>query len=111
MIIKKYSSLKMELYVDKEVIMKNRDWVITKFCKVITEDKKDIYTKRKLNTENVIKFRLLDDDKIVYMYGIMDANWFYNDEYAEDFEPLYYYMGIYGVTEMQVKIDGKYEIL
>lgn len=90
--------------------MKNRDWVLTKLCKTITEDKKDLYTKKKLNTENIIKFRLLDDDKIIYAYGIMNKDWF-DDDNENGFEPLDYYMYNWGTTEIQLKIDGEYETL
>ena len=88
-------------------------YTITKWCKSITENGKDLYTKNKLETDNVVKFRLLDDDGIVYAYGIMDRDRFENDEDVEGFEPLYRYMYEYGCTEIQYKNEeiGEYETL
>lgn len=88
-------------------------YTITKWCKSITDDGKDLYTGRKLDTDDVIKFRLLDDDGIIYAYGIMDRDRFENDENVEGFEPLDGYMYVYGCTEIQYKNKetGKYETL
>ena len=76
-------------------------YTITKWCKSITDDGKDLYTGNKLETDNVVKFRLLDDDGIVY------------DEDVEGFEPLDRYMYEYGCTEIQYKNEetGEYETL
>lgn len=88
-------------------------YTITKWCKSITDDGKDLYTGNKLETDNVVKFRLLDDDGIVYAYGIMDKDRFENDEDVEGFEPLDRYMYEYGCTEIQYKNEktGEYETL
>lgn len=88
-------------------------YAITKWCKSITDDGKDLYTGRKLDTDNVIRFRLLDDDGTVYAYGIMDYERFLYDENVEGFEPLDKYMYSYGCTEIQYKNKetGKYETL
>ena len=88
-------------------------YTITKWCKSITDDGKDLYTGNNLETDNVIKFRLLDDDGIVYAYGIMDKDRFENDEDVEGFEPLDRYMYEYGCTEIQYMNEetGEYETL
>lgn len=87
-------------------------YVITKWCKSITDDGKDLYTHKKLDTENIVKFRLLDDDGIIYAYGIMDKDRFLYDENVEGFEPLDRYMYDYGCTEIQyMNDDGIYETL
>lgn len=54
------------------------------------------------------KFRLLDDDGLVYAYGYSDSC---DDEKA--FEPLDFYEPLYGVTEIQYKEPetGEYETL
>lgn len=80
-----------------------KDFVITKWCKSITDSGKDEYTHRD-HTGMPHKFRLLDDDGTVYAYG-------YNK--YEDFEPLDEYMYAYGVTIIEYRnpISGKYEML
>ena len=91
----------------------NKLYVITKWCKSITDNGKDLYTGNKLETESVIKFRLLDDDGIIYAYGEMDYERFLHDEDVEGFEPLDRYMYDYGCTEIQYKNKetGEYETL
>lgn len=70
-------------------------FVITKWCKSITDDGKDQYTHRP--HENMpYKFRLKDDDGIIYGYGFSSTN---NDE--EAFEPLDRYMNDYGCTTIE----------
>lgn len=89
-----------------------KNWTITKWTKEITDDGKDLYTKRKVDGDGeTIKFRLLDDDGVIYAYGEMKKE--YYDEGGEDeiFEPLDYYMYLYGVTEIQYKINGQYETM
>ena len=51
------------------------------------------------------RFRLLDDDGIVYAYGVSDDD--------SSFSPLDYYAPMYGVVEIQYKnkTTGKYETL
>lgn len=80
---------------------------ITKWCKSITDDGKDKIVCEKPK-ELDYKFRLLDDDKIVYAYGYADSC---DDEKA--FGPLDYYQSLYGVTEIQYKNPktGIYETL
>lgn len=79
---------------------------ITKWCKSITDDHKDKIVCEKPKELNY-KFRLLDDDGIIYAYGYADSN---DDEKA--FAPLEKYQPDYGVTEIQYKNkDGKWETL
>lgn len=91
-------------------------YCITKWCKVITDDHTDWYTgrlekmKAKLMEKKgqippLYKFRLLDDDGVVYAYG------FSTDD--SDFDPLDDYMYAYGVVEIQYKNPktGEYETL
>ena len=91
----------------------NKLFTITKWRKAITDDGKDLYTGRKLDTENIVRFRLLDDDGIIYAYGIMDKDRLDHDENVDGFEPLDKYMYAYGCTEIQYKdpITGVYETL
>lgn len=80
-----------------------RTFVITKWCKSITDSGKDEYTK--LSHDGLrYKFRLLDEDGVVYAYG-------YNS--SENFAPLEQYMYAYGCTKIQYKnpVTGKYETL
>ena len=89
---------------------------ITKWCKSITDSGRDEYThrgagmRRKLTEAGdgdatIYRFRLLDDDGIVYAYG----------ECTDDssFAPLDKYMPLYGCTEIQYRNPdtGKYETL
>lgn len=81
-----------------------RTYQITRWCGWMYDD--DVARNFKLeNKEFTHKFRLLDDDGIVYGYGfsIDDSN----------FDPLDDYMYTYGVTEIQYKNKetGKYETL
>lgn len=79
-------------------------FVITKWCACITDSGKDEHTGKKLKAKNVYRFRLLDDDGIVYAYGLSDDD--------SDFEPLDRYMDNYGVTGIQYKNNqGVYEYL
>lgn len=77
---------------------------IVKWCKTITDDGKDHILCKKPKKLN-FKFRLLDDDGIVYAYGYSDN--------GSSFRPLYDYQNAYGVTEIQYKNPktGTYEIL
>lgn len=80
------------------------NYVITKWCKTITDDKKDHYVnKDKVTKEMIHKFRILDDDEI-YGYGVSDQI---------SFAPLSHYRPLYGVTGIQYKnpTNGKYEFL
>ena len=88
----------------KAMIKKN--WVITKWCKTITDDGKDWYINKDVKKDHMIhRFRLLDDDGIVYAYGVSDDD--------NSFSPLDYYAPIYGVAEIQYKnkTTGNYETL
>lgn len=77
---------------------------ITKWCKTITDDNKDHVLCKKPENLN-FKFRLLDDDGIVYAYG-------YSNNYSS-FVPLNRYMPDYGCTEIQYKNikTGEWETL
>jgi len=83
-------------------------FVITKWCKSITDSGKDEYTKREVPKECIHKFRLLDSDQVVYAYGMSDDC---NSEKA--FAPLDYYENDYGCVEIQYKNPdtGEYETL
>ena len=87
-----------------------KKWVITKFTKEITDNHKDMYTHKKLEGDT-IKFRLLDDDGIIYMYGEMLKSVWDDGEEEDLFEPLDWSEGCYGCTEIQFKENGKYETL
>lgn len=91
-------------------------YCITKWCKAITDDHKDVYTHRlpkmkvklveKLGSVPVLySFRLLDDDGVVYAYGVSTDD--------SSFAPLDRYMNDYGCTEIQYRNPktGKYETL
>lgn len=89
--------------------MKGENWIITKWCKSITDDGKDKYVNADKKKDSMIHdFRLLDGDDIVYAYGVSD------DCDSEDaFEPLDYYRNDYGLVSIQYKNNstGKYEYL
>lgn len=80
---------------------------ITKWTKHITDNGKDKVVCGKPD-ELDFKFRLLDDDGVVYAYGYSSSN---DDEKA--FAPLDAYSGAYGVTEIQYRNanTGKWETL
>jgi len=82
-------------------------FVITKWCKSITDSGKDEYT-GKAHENMPYKFRLLDDDGIIYAYGYSKTN---DDEKA--FAPLDEYEGAYGCTSIEYKNPetGEYEQL
>lgn len=84
--------------------MKIVDWCITKWCKSITDSGKDEYTHNHIENATQ-KFRMLDDDGVVYCYG--EAS---NDV---DFEPLDDLGEAYGCTDIQYKNQetGEYESL
>ena len=80
---------------------------ITKWCKAITDDGKDrIIALKPPGLDH--KFRLLDDDGIVYGYGYSDSC---DDDNA--FDPLDTFQPLYGCVEIQYKnpITGVYETL
>lgn len=80
-----------------------RNWCMTKWCKIITDDEKDVYMKNKSPKEFTNKFRILDDDGQVYGYGFSKEI---------DFEPLYYYEGSLGVARIEYRNqDGVYELI
>lgn len=93
-------------------------FTITKWCKSITDSGKDEYTGRKPkliarwqkanNTDEIpklYKFRLLDDDGIIYAYGLNTR--------PNSFAPLDYYENAYGCTEIQYRDEDttKWETL
>ena len=83
-----------------------RKWMITKWCKTITDDNKDWYVNKDKDKSNMnFRFRLLDDDNEVYAYGVCVSN--------DSFAPLSAYREDYGVTSIQYKNKetGKYETL
>lgn len=82
---------------------------VTKWTKFITDDEKDKNIKLKVDPSLVpYKFRLLDDDEIIYAYGYSSSD---DDENA--FAPLDAYASAYGVTVIQYMNPktGKYETL
>lgn len=85
--------------------MGGKTWVITKWTKAITDSGKD-ETVAKKPAELPHKFRLLDDDGIVYAYGYSLTN---DDE--EAFKPLDATMGTYGCTDIQYLNNGEWESL
>ena len=79
-------------------------YIITKWCKSITDDGQDkVINKKPANME--YKFRLLDSDGIIYAYGYSDDN--------SSFDPLDDYIEVYGCTEIQYKnkLTGVWETL
>ena len=91
-------------------------YCITKWCKSISDSGKDQYTyrlpkmKKKLvekygSVPTLYPFRLLDDDGVIYAYGVSTDN--------SSFAPLDRYMYDYGCTEIQYRNPdtGKYETL
>jgi hypothetical protein len=80
-------------------------YVITKWCKSITDSGKDEYTKREVKPEMVHKFRLKDDDDIVYCYGMSTSD--------SSFRPLDEVGADYGCTSIEYKNSktGEYEPL
>lgn len=89
--------------------MKNENWIITKWCRTITDSGKDEYVNQDKKKDSMIhKFRLLDDDEEIYAYGISD-----DCDSENAFEPLDWYEADYGVTGIQYKNEktGKYEYL
>lgn len=86
--------------------MKNLNWTITKICKSITNDGKDAYVNKDVNKKHMVhRFRLLDDDGIVYAYGVSDDD--------SSFSPLDYYRPLWGVVHIEYKNKetGEYEVL
>lgn len=102
--------------IDKIIIVKGavnmdkikRNWVITKWCKIITDSGKDEY-KDNSHVENLAqltnKFRLLDDDGNVYAYGLSKSD--------SSFAPLDAYQNDYGCVWIEYKnpTTNKYEVL
>jgi len=91
-------------------------YCITKWTKHITDSHQDVYThrldhmKKRLaekygSVPPLYKFRLLDDDGIIYAYGVTSV--------PDTFAPLDKYMYDYGCTEIQYKNPetGVYETL
>ena len=80
---------------------------VTRWTKHITDSGEDIAVCEKPKELNH-KFRLLDDDNLVYAYGYSSSC---DDD--EAFEPLDYYSDSYGVTEIQYKNKetGEWETL
>ena len=78
---------------------------ITKWCKSITDDGKDKYINKDIDKSNMqYKFRILDDDEMVYGYGVSEE---------KSFQPLDRYMYSLGVTEIQYQdpVTKKYKTL
>ena len=80
---------------------------VIKWTKHITDSGEDKIVCEKPKELNH-KFRLLDNDGLIYAYGYSDSC---DDENA--FEPLDYYHNSYGVTEIQYKNKetGEWETL
>ena len=77
---------------------------ITKWTKHVTDNKQDMVVCEKPKDLNE-KFRLLDDDGLIYAYGYSNN--------SSSFAPLDRYQGDYGCTEIQYKNPktGEYETL
>ena len=84
-------------------------YCITKWCKSITDSGKDEYTdKAKVMKEKLMKdcgelptlykFRLLDDDGVIYAYGLSTEN-----DTEEAFAPLDRYEPLYGCVCIEYK--------
>lgn len=82
-------------------------FVITKWCKSITDSGKDEYT-HKQHDNMSFKFRLLDADNSVYAYGYSD-----DCDSEKAFEPLDEYVDTYGCVAIEYKNikTGKWEEL
>ena len=81
------------------------NWVITKWCKSITDSGKDEYVNKDVDKKHMVhRFRLLDDDGIVYGYGVSDS---------KSLAPLRNYKASLGCVtiEYKNKSTGKYEPL
>lgn len=85
--------------------MRNQDWVITKWCKSITDSGKDEKVMDKPKNMQ-FKFRLKDDDGIIYCYGYSKTN---DDDKA--FEPLDWAQPNYGCTTIEYYDNGVWEVL
>ena len=72
-------------------------FIITKWCKSITDSGKD-ETINKQPENMPYKFRLLDDDGIIYGYGYSD-----DCDSEKAFAPLDEYEGVYGCTSIEYK--------
>ena len=81
---------------------------ITKNCACISDSGKDEYRNKGRSHEGMFKFRLLDDDGVIYFYGYSSSC---DDEAA--FKPLDYYGEAYGCTMIEYKDPetGEYEQL
>lgn len=82
------------------------EFIISKWCAVITSNGEDKYTAAVKTSDMTHEFRLLDDDGEVYAYG-----WSTDGDSEDAFEPLDYYASHYGVTEIQYKVNGSWETL
>jgi predicted RNase H-like HicB family nuclease len=80
-------------------------YIVTKWTKEITDSGKDEVVSKKPD-HLPHKFRLLDDDNIVYAYGYSLTN---DDEKA--FWPLDRYQNDYGCTIIEYYNNGKWEML
>ena len=88
-------------------------YCITKWTKHVTDSGKDEFTgreskfraKAKVNDKPIFRFRLLDDDGVIYAYGLST-----NDS---SFSPMEKYGDMYGITDIQYRNEatGKYESL
>lgn len=94
-------------------------YCITKWTKHVTDDGRDHYTGREKAMRErladvvqrpvpLYEFRLLDDDGLVYAYGLSTEN-----DTEDAFRPLDRYQADYGVTEIQYKdpVTGAWETL
>lgn len=85
--------------------MRDKSWVLTRDC--ITGK-----AMQEARPEHVHKFRLFDDDGVLYFDGAMTDR-LYNSDGEGIFEPLDYAMNAWGCTELQVvnPKTGKYETI
>lgn len=83
-------------------------FIMTKWCSVINKDNKEIEFEisERQKEKFPFEFRLLDDDGIIYGYGISKTN---DDNNA--FAPLDFFQPDYGCTEIQYKNNDIWETL
>ncbi len=86
--------------------MRGKTWIITKWTKHITDTGKDEKSKDIRLPIMIHKFRLKDDDGLIYAYGYSTTN----DE-EEAFEPLDYLGELYGCTSIEYYNNRQWEQL
>lgn len=83
------------------------EFFITKICACVSDSGKDEYRNKNKNHQGMYKFRLLDDDGEIYLYG-----WSKTNDGDDAFLPLDCYGAAYGCTIIEYKTDsGEWEEL